>query len=67
MGEVSKPINKEVKPGELFEITVEFVAPKQPGNYCAFYRFAYGKSKKFGQKVWCDIIVNEPEDEIARL
>lgn len=32
-----------------------------PGKYCAFFRFVYGDNLRFGQKVWCDILV-QPEE-----
>lgn len=32
-------------------------APEAPGNYIAFFRFVHGDSNRFGQKVWCDILV----------
>lgn len=67
MGDVSVPILPRVNPGEHYTVTVNFKAPVQPGSYCAFYRFAYGKNKKFGTKVWAEIVVTEPEDEIAKL
>lgn len=28
-----------------------------PGNYIAFFRFVHGDNLRFGQKVWCDILV----------
>lgn len=28
-----------------------------PGNYNAFFRFMAGENNRFGQKVWCDILV----------
>lgn len=31
--------------------------PEAPGNYIAFFRFVHGDSNRFGQKVWCDILV----------
>ncbi len=50
-------VNGPVKPGMEITITLELVAPKLPGKYCAFFRFAYGDNHRFGQKVWCDILV----------
>jgi hypothetical protein len=32
-------------------------APSAPGNYISFFRFVYGDNNRFGQKVWCDILV----------
>ena len=67
-GEVVKELTHEVKPGDSYEVTVAFKAPKVPGTYCSFYRFAYADRKKqFGAKVWCDIIVHDVEDEVVKL
>ena len=30
-----------------------------PGNYNAFFRFMTGENNRFGQKVWCDILVQK--------
>ena len=32
-------------------------APKIAGNYISFFRFVHGDNNRFGQKVWCDILV----------
>lgn len=32
-------------------------APQAPGNYISFFRFVHGDNNRFGQKVWCDILV----------
>lgn len=67
IGETSVPVISTVNPGDHYTVKVTLTAPKQVGTYCAFYRLAYGKNKKFGAKVWVDICVSEAEDEIARL
>jgi len=35
------------------------VAPTLPGKYCAFFRFVHGENQRFGQKVWCDLLVED--------
>jgi hypothetical protein len=40
---------------------MEMEAPLLPGKYCAFFRFVHGENHRFGQKVWCDILVQEEE------
>jgi len=44
---------------------VPLVAPVLPGKYCAFFRFVHGDNQRFGQKVWCDILVEE-EPEVVK-
>jgi next-to-BRCA1 protein 1 len=67
MGQISVSIENEVKPGDLIDIEVEFNAPTKPGSYIAYYKLQYGNKKSFGPKVWCDIQVNEAEDDLSRL
>jgi hypothetical protein len=50
-----------VRPGQEIDIDLEIIAPVLPGKYCAFFRFAYADNQRFGQKVWCDILVEEEE------
>ena len=67
-GETIKDIYEEVRPGQIIDMIVKFKAPISIGTYCGFYRFAFQQKKKqFGQKVWCDILVQEQEDELAKL
>ena len=40
---------------------MELQAPIDSGKYCAFFRFVYGDNHRFGQKVWCDILVQDDE------
>jgi len=54
-----------VAPGQEITISMELQAPYDAGKYCAFFRFVYGDNKRFGQKVWCDILVqNDGSHEI---
>lgn len=55
-------------------MTVNMVAPMREGNYIAFFRFVHGDNQRFGQKVWCDIMVQpsapkaeEPKEERSSL
>mmetsp|Transcript_2220 Transcript_2220/g.2159 ORF Transcript_2220/g.2159 Transcript_2220/m.2159 type:complete len:126 (+) Transcript_2220:120-497(+) len=66
-GALEKKIEKEVMPGEFVDVSLECQAPAKVGKYCAFYRFTHGNNERFGQKVWCDILVVEKENEIAKL
>lgn len=52
-------VNGPVRPGDEIEIKMELVAPSLPGKYTAFFRFVHGDNQRFGQKVWCDILVEE--------
>lgn len=55
-----------VKPGDEVTITLELQAPLLPGNNIAFFRFVHGDNNRFGQKVWCDIMVLSVEPEFIK-
>jgi hypothetical protein len=44
-------------------VTVSMAAPAKEGNYIAFFRFVHGDNNRFGQKVWCDVMV-KPAPEL---
>ena len=48
-----------IKPGDEVTIILPLEAPQLAGKYCAFFRFVYGDNQRFGQKVWCDILVED--------
>lgn len=60
LGGAAQTIKAPVNPGQEIEVTMELIAPKLPGKYCAFFRFVHGDNYRFGQKVWCDILVEAP-------
>jgi len=53
-------VNGPVKPGDEITLQVQMIAPELAGKYCAFFRFVHGDNLRFGQKVWCDILVEVP-------
>ena len=57
--QITQIIN-EVHPGSEVEFTAEFMAPMNEGKYTTFFRLQVGHIK-FGQKVWCDIMVVKPK------
>jgi hypothetical protein len=63
---ITKVIDGPIKPGMEITISIQLVAPKLPGKYCAFFRFAYGDNHRFGQKVWCDILVEEDKQAMIQ-
>ena len=47
---------EKVKPGETTNLSVEFTAPPEAGNFCVFFRLVHGPdSIEFGDKVFIDI------------
>lgn len=53
----AQKIKGPIAPNQEVSVTVTMYAPEVPGNYIAFFRFVHGDNNRFGQKVWCDILV----------
>jgi putative lipoic acid-binding regulatory protein len=51
---------EEVQPNSEIDFTVQFTAPSSEGKYTSFFRLQIGNIK-FGQKVWCDVMVVKPK------
>jgi len=50
-----------IKPNEEVDVAVDMKAPKSSGRYTTFWRLASDAgSNRFGHRVWCDIIVQQP-------
>jgi len=52
-------IKREVNPGEEIDVEVMMITPEAPGLYTSFWRLATNDGKKFGQRVWCKVHVDE--------
>lgn len=64
-GQTAKiPENITVGPEQEYTFGIEVTAPALIGRYTAFYRLSQS-SQRFGQKVWADIRVVEPEPVVA--
>jgi hypothetical protein len=50
-------VDGPILPNQDIEISLFLQAPTVPGNYNSFFRFVTGGNNRFGQKVWCDILV----------
>lgn len=53
-------LNCKVQPEQEHTWEMSFTAPLKPGRYTAYFRMQLGTSIRFGHKVWCDILVDEP-------
>jgi len=53
----SIPIPYAVSPNQEVDLSVDFVAPPQKGQYCGYWRLCLPNGRKFGQRVWCRIHV----------
>jgi hypothetical protein len=58
-------ILQTVNPGEEVDVSMDLTAPELPGKYCAFFRFVHGDNQRFGQKVWCDILVQQAAEKVV--
>ncbi|EJD54417.1 hypothetical protein AURDEDRAFT_110070 [Auricularia subglabra TFB-10046 SS5] len=56
-----------VAPGDRVDvIAADMKAPDVPGRYIGFWRLSDGLGNFFGHRVWCDIVVVEPEHDSDR-
>jgi len=51
-----------VEPGDLsYVCAMDLKAPEEPGQYVGYWRLVDGDGTRFGNSVWCNITVSEPE------
>lgn len=56
-------------PGQEVDVSVDLVAPSQPGRYVGYFRLAeegVERHQRFGQRVWASILVPPPAPTQAR-
>lgn len=53
------PLEKDVPSQTYFEAQVEFESPAKTGHYQIGFQMKF-EHAQFGEKVWCDFIVEEP-------
>jgi len=41
---------------------LDMKAPEEPGRYVSYWRLKDDKGRPFGHRVWCDVIVAEPQN-----
>lgn len=51
----------EVAPGQEYGFTVLMRTPSRPGNFTSYWRLTGPDGLKFGNRLWCDIKVEEPK------
>jgi len=52
----------ELLGGNEKNIAVDLVAPSKPGKYQSFWKLREKGGKKFGQRLWCQVIVRGDDD-----
>lgn len=52
--------NTPLNPGSTFELRIPFQAPQKPGHYRSFWRLITAEGRRFGPRLWADILVAEP-------
>lgn len=62
-GAASVKVAGGLAPGAEREVSVELVAPELPGQYTTYFRLRGPQGHRFGQRLWCDIIVAVPDAE----
>ena len=56
-----------VAPKEQIDVKATVKAPTKPGNCVGFFRLAYDKTNKFGQRLWLDFVVKELEESALKV
>ncbi|KAE9355055.1 hypothetical protein PF008_g4237 [Phytophthora fragariae] len=51
-----------VLPGKSIDVSLRMVAPTKPGRYTGYWRLSTPDGNRFGQRLWVDINVMEPEE-----
>jgi next-to-BRCA1 protein 1 len=51
-----------VAAGEEVDIAIDMVAPGLPGRYISYWRLTAPDGTHFGQRVWVDVLVEQPQE-----
>jgi hypothetical protein len=54
------PVQGPIIPGESFVLKAQLVAPEKVGHYRSFWRLQTAMGRRFGPRIWADIMVAEP-------
>ena len=57
MGGQPVAVSKEVKPGETYDLNVNLVAPKEPGQYAGLWNLRNANNTPFGEGLWVAVTV----------
>ena len=60
MGGQPVAVTRAVAPGSTYDLSVNLVAPVQPGTYQGFWQMTNAQGVAFGEKVWVGITVPSP-------
>jgi hypothetical protein len=56
-----KSINvPSIEPGSEVDLSVEMESPLRPGRYISYWRLCHPSGKRFGQRIWVHIKVEDP-------
>lgn len=58
------PIVGDVAPGEEATVSVDLVAPAQPGMYEGYWRARDNSARTFGQRLWAKVMVVGPGQDV---
>lgn len=59
------PLQNAIVPGDAFVLKIPFTAPQKPGHYRSFWRLQDAEGRRFGPRIWADIMVQQPEKAAA--
>jgi len=61
LSEFDSIVVANAQPGESVDVLVLMKAPSKPGRYISYWRLSLPNGTSFGQRVWADILVTQPE------
>lgn len=50
-----------VKPGHSIDVSLRMISPNKAGRYTGYWRLSTSDGNRFGQRLWVDINVTDPE------
>ncbi|MEA1977564.1 MAG: transporter substrate-binding domain-containing protein [Chloroflexota bacterium] len=56
----AKDIDGDVKPGQTYDLYIDFVAPQDPGEYVGFWQIRNADDVPFGETIW--VAIEVPSD-----
>jgi len=64
-GNTAAGVGQSVPAGSEIDVAVSLVAPSEPGRYVSYWRLMVPPNKKFGQRIWVQVIIVHQDGTIA--
>lgn len=64
-GDTAAGVGQSVPAGSEIDVAVSLVAPSEPGRYVSYWRLMVPPNKKFGQRIWVQVIIVHQDGTVA--